>query len=309
MEILLDDVEKTLCAVLDAPITDVEPLAGGHWSKAFGFRAGGRDLVARFGAHVADFHRDRAAVQFGGPDMPVPEVLQIGEAFGGYYCVSERMFGEMIDDLPAERMQPIVPGVLRLMDVLRGVDLQRWIADLQIKATPWREQLLKVDQENERVHGWHDRLEGFPLGTEAYSLAWRYLNEHLDVCPDANALVHNDLFHQKVLVQGDRISGVLDWGNAMPGDFLYELALVDFYAPWFPSMEGIDWVREAREHYERIGLEVPNMDERLRCYWMHVGLDGMAYNAFREDWAAVEAAARRTLELASFGDQRWMLAD
>jgi hypothetical protein len=43
---------------------------------------------------------------------------------------------------------------------------------------------------------------------------------------------------------------------------------------------------------------VPHYDERLACYTLRIGLDDMAYSAFRERWDKVEQTTRRTLEIA-----------
>ena len=104
-----------------------------------------------------------------------------------------------------------------------------------------------------------------------------------------------------MLVSGDRITAVLDWGNAMLGDFLYDLAWLCFWSPWYPQWEGIDFRREAARHYESIGLDVPGFDERLRCCLLHVGLDGQAYSAFKQRWSDLDAVARRTLSIARSG--------
>jgi len=88
---------------------------------------------------------------------------------------------------------------------------------------------------------------------------------------------------------------VIDWGNAMRGDFLYDLAMFTFYAPWFKSMGRIDWLKEAKEHYRALALDVPALDNRLCCYEVHLGLSGMAYAAFKSNWHELEANARRTM--------------
>jgi hypothetical protein len=49
---------------------DVSELGGGDWSRAFAFRLGGRDLVARFGAYGEDFAKDRQSMAFARPDLP-----------------------------------------------------------------------------------------------------------------------------------------------------------------------------------------------------------------------------------------------
>jgi hygromycin-B 4-O-kinase len=114
--------------------------------------------------------------------------------------------------------------------------------------------------------------------------------------PNDRYLVHADLLNNNLFAHEDRISGVIDWGNAHFGDFLYDLAVLAFWAPWYPAMNGIDWQSEGARHYEAIGLDVPQNNERLRAYQLRIGLDHIAYNAFKERWRELERTAARTLE-------------
>ena len=112
-------------------------------------------------------------------------------------------------------------------------------------------------------------------------------------------LIHSDLLNFNVLVADGRISAVVDWGCAMYGDFLYDLAWFQFWAPWYPDWGGIDFRREAARHYASIGLAVPRFEERLTACQIHIGLAAQAYNAFRERWDALEETSRRTIEVGS----------
>jgi hygromycin-B 4-O-kinase len=296
LKLEIQDIERFLSSHLGGDVSGVEPLFGGDWSLAFAVRFGGRDLVARFGAFVEDFEKDRIAAGFSSDALPIPRVLATGPAPGGFFCLSERVFGAMIDDADAEGMERLVPAVLRALDALRDADFCRWADAVGTAPVPWAEQLLDIDNETERVFGWHDRLAASPTGIGPYNAALAYLRAHIGVCPDASHLLHNDLLHRNVLVAGDRIAGVIDWGNAVGGDFLRDLALFSFHTPWYPAMANIDWPGEARRHYREIGLDVPDLDERLLCYEVHLGLEGMAYSAFKENWGELEATARRTMD-------------
>ena len=83
-----------------------------------------------------------------------------------------------------------------------------------------------------------------------------------------------------MLAENDALTAVFDWGCAGLGDFLYELAMFTFYAPWFPAMESIDWAESAKAHYKETDLQVENFNHRLKCYEVHLGLTGMAYSSF-----------------------------
>ena len=112
--------------------------------------------------------------------------------------------------------------------------------------------------------------------------------------PGAAKIVPNAV----VVIDGDRITAVLDWGSSKYGDFLFDIANLVFYRPWFPAWRNIDFAAEARAHYDAIGLAVPNFAERLACYTLRIALDGMSYSAFRKRWNEVELRGRRALDIA-----------
>jgi hygromycin-B 4-O-kinase len=141
-------------------------------------------------------------------------------------------------------------------------------------------------------------LETSPTGIAVFEEGYARLRELADHCPEERHLIHDDLINFNVLVDGDRISAVLDWGSSKYGDFLYDIAKLVFYQPWFVAWRNIDFAAEARAHYDGIGLDVPRFAERLCCYTLRIGIEDMAYSAFRRRWDEVEWKARRTLEIA-----------
>jgi hygromycin-B 4-O-kinase len=288
----IEEATKFLVEHFSDEIVGVESLPGGHWSQAYGFRADDRDLVIRFGQHLEDFLKDQRAASLSSKSLPVPEILQIGHALGGHFCISQRVYGEMLDGLDAAGMVRIVPSLLETLDGLRKAD-----PDLLLDApkNTWADQLLNVVEETERVFGWHNRMLRSPAGMAAYESGLAFLRERVSSLSEANHIVHNDLLHFNVLVSNDSIVGVIDWGNAIRGDFLYDLAMFSFYSPWYPAMAGINWIVEARNHYDWIGLDVPDMDRRLHCYEVHLGLSGIAYAAFKENWSELELNASRMM--------------
>jgi hygromycin-B 4-O-kinase len=103
--------------------SDVTPLGAGAWSKAFAFRRLDQDYVIRFGAHGDDFAKDRLAAAFASPALPIPCVMELGEVAGGYYAISERVFGGYIDDVDETQMRALLPALFAAFDAARLADL------------------------------------------------------------------------------------------------------------------------------------------------------------------------------------------
>lgn len=286
---------------------EVARLGRGEWSQAFAFRRGGEDYVIRFGAHLQDFAKDRlAAARYACSALPVPSVIELGQASGGHYAISKRVFGEYIDDIDEIGMRALLPSLLAALDAIRLADISGttgyglWDADGTAPHPTWRAALRDVanDRPTDRIHGWRDRLVSSPVGIGPFEEAYDELQELAERIPQNRYLIHNDLLHYNVLVGAHRVAAVLDWGCGMYGDFLYDLAWFCFCRPWYPAWQRIDFQREAEHHYASIGLEVPGFDERLRCCQIHIGLGGQAYQAYAGNFADLKETARRTLEIA-----------
>jgi hygromycin-B 4-O-kinase len=285
---------------------DAAPLGTGVWSKAFAFRRAGGDYVIRFGAHLEDFAKDRLAARYAGPALPIPRVVEIGEAFGEYYAISERVTGGYIDDVDEAQMRALLPSLFAALDATRLADLSGttgyggWGADGTAPYPSWRAALLDVanDRPTDRIHGWRERLAASPVGIGPFEEAYERLLALAGRVPEQRHLIHSDLLHFNVLVEADRITGVLDWGCGMYGDFVYDLAWLCFWKPWYPAWKRIDFQAEARRYYASIGLDVSHFEERLRCCQIHIGLAGQAYMAYAGNWTDLQNTAQHTLDVA-----------
>lgn len=288
----------------EAEVTNVAELGGGDWSRAYSFRLQNRDLVARFGRYGEDFYRDQKAMAFACPELPVPRVLEIGEALGGYYAISERHYGVFLEDLDETGWRRLLPAFLRMLDALREVELPGkgidWGND-DDTGTGWRDWLLAslVDCPGERVGGWREKLQALPAVEEVFVRGEQAIHSLVGACPDGRHLLHRDLLHRNVLVAEDatRLEAVFDWACSTTGDFLYEVAWLTFWSPWHPGLEAIDFHTVIQNHYAEIGLQVENFNERLACYEVQIGLEHLAYCAFTNREEDLHAVARRTVQV------------
>ena len=142
-------------------------LTGGAWSSAWGYRAGGDELVVRFGREVSWYEADKMAMAFGGPDLPVPQVREVRTtASGRAYAISVRHYGRFLEDTPPELAGALAPTLTRLLVALyrKGASTDALVLWHQpgASAGSWREFLLAglVDDPGNLVHGWSAALAG-----------------------------------------------------------------------------------------------------------------------------------------------------
>jgi hygromycin-B 4-O-kinase len=119
----------------------------------------------------------------------------------------------------------------------------------------------------------------------------------VEACPNERHLIHSDLLYFNVLVRDDRVSAVLDWGSSLYGDFVWDLAWLTLWQPWYTVWATIDIRAMARGHFSEIGLHVPNFEERVLCHELATGLDGLTYQAFTGHLDELAWTTRRVVGL------------
>jgi aminoglycoside phosphotransferase (APT) family kinase protein len=293
-------------------IEDLQLLTGGFWSTAFSFVHEDADLVIRFGDNLEWFEADQAAVAFASPGLPVPTVLEVGEALGGAFAVSERRYGVKLEEVRPEQHEVAGPTLASLLGALFEVPKR---PDLPIV---WHDPTAGVDF---AWAGWlHDRLAHDPnpaIGNRSAALVGHVdaakifkacearVSELLSACPERRDLVHGDLLHANVLVEEDasRATGVFSWKCSVRGDFLYDVAWCSFWSPWYPGIAAIDPWRQAQREPTLGGDPDAWGDASVRhhCYELHIGATHLGWNVWIDDMAELDRVVHRLDEVYERG--------
>ena len=316
----LADAERFLRARYGNRAGAVTPLGAGDWSRVFAVTLDGREMAVKFGAYRADFAKDALMAVHSSRSLPIPAVhdsgpiaaghdgeeLADGALAGGCFAVSQRARGNFLDQLDEAGMRAALPALLAALRTARGIEVPSpggyglWRSDGTAPHRSWRDALLDIvnDRPGGRTHGWRQALAGSPTGAGPFDDAADALNELTPLGPQPRQLIHSDLLYRNVLVQGAAVTAVLDWGNSMYGDGLYDLAWLLYWWPWFPAWREIDIGVIIRDHLAAAGEWRDDTAARLRCYQIHIGLDSQAYNAFTGRWQELASNAQQTTALA-----------
>ncbi|MFD2083226.1 Phosphotransferase enzyme family protein [Actinopolymorpha cephalotaxi] len=308
-----DEVAAFLTRHSGSPPSDLEPLTGGAWSSAWAYRAGDEELVIRFGRERSWYETDRMAMAFGGPELPVPEVREIGTTPDGLaYAISVRHHGQFLEDTPVEHADAVAPTLTRLLVALQQVpaapDIPVMWHPAGTPARSWRELVLGrlVDDPGSRAHGWRADLAADPKLAALSTAVSDRVGTLIEACPERRDLIHGDLLHGNVLVSPDyrRVQAVISWKCSLRGDFLYDAAWCSAWGPvFYPGIAAIDPLSGLLEDPILRADETALVDAAIRhhCYELQLGLTHLGWSLRTWQPEHVDATVRLLAELLERG--------
>ncbi len=79
---------------------------------------------------------------------------------------------------------------------------------------------------------------------------------------------------------------------------LDEGAWFTFYEPWYPQFQDVHVSQRLLEDFKADPhTTTTDLDARLLCYQLDIGIGSIAYNAFKKDWKNAQEAASYSLKL------------
>ena len=289
-----DEVVALLARYLPPPICDVRPLAGGNVALTFACTAGTADgarYVVRFNhRRAANFAKEAHIARALAPmSVPIPPILHVGAHGDLAFAISRRAPGIAFDLLSPADATAMLPALVATLDAIHEVDVGATAGfgtfdDEGVGLFPsWRHYLESIHEEEPdgSFYGtWHGLFETTFLDRDTFDAVYARMADLLPFCPEDRSLVHGDFGFGNVLVHDGRISAVLDWVDAKYGDFLHDVAWLDF---WAANPDRIDFAAVFADHYAATGVAVPNYAERLACYQHYIALDAFRYCAKAND--------------------------
>ncbi|MBV8809359.1 MAG: aminoglycoside phosphotransferase family protein [Acidobacteriaceae bacterium] len=275
-------------------VSELAPISEGEESQAYRFRSGTRAYVLRLNPDSVGFQKDAFVYRTFAPrDLPVPKVIRIGEIDHQFYCISESLPGVTLQELKREDLPLLLGPTAQILELIAKSDLGEtsgfgtFDKDGTGTYESWRNFLSSIadrDRYNwEAVGKLVDSTEIRRSLTRLVALAGR--------CPETRALVHGDFGSNNVLTDGRRITGVIDWSEALFGDPLYDVANTFYWRTWLDCME------EQARYFEAHLDPSPALSDRLLCYQLRIGLAEIYQNAVEGKVDGAAWAASRCREL------------
>ncbi len=286
-KIPLRQVAAFLDDELDSKPLNLKFIGAGMFSQAFAYDTEGDEsnesFVIRINSGRVDFDKDRYAyTHFAAPHLPIPPIIRSGR-FGGqaFFAISPRILGRTLEDV-THLPDTTLRNLFQTMCAIHQTDISHTAGwgllngKGQAADASWLAHL-RAFHNHKFPFTWAELLNETCLQEHHLQEFMGHFEAHLPFCAAERSLLHGDFGFSNVLVDGETVTAVLDWAESRYGDFIYDVAYLDYYSSHIP------YGRVFKQFYDEQQIDIPYFAERLRCYKLFHGIGGLAIEAILDD--------------------------
>lgn len=264
-------------------ISNFEVITGGEGSQAYSFDVEEKQYILRINRHdPLGFKRDEyASNHYSSPLVPIPKVYKLGKIDNDlHFCISQKVQGKILALFSNKELEILRPAMFEVLKAIHATDISntkgygKWDDKGQGEYASWKEFLLSVDLYTKGVSGAPSLFETTFLEKNFWDKAYSRFIELVPFCPEERFLVHGDYGSDNILSDGEKITGVIDWGGSKYGDFIYDVAWLSFWS------HNLDYQESYLEYSKKKMTPLKNFNERLLCYKIFIGLRSMSFFAY-----------------------------
>lgn len=279
-------------------LQNLQRITEGQVAQTYSFTAAEREYILRINATMQiNYEKELYAYRhFSSQRVPIPPVVHVGQIDNRHFAISEKVPGQTLMKIPPQEFFALIPQQIEVLHAIHQTPLVEQTGygvfdGKGIGTFPsWQAYLAAIIEEAEKPDffgKWHSLFEQSFLERDLFDALYQRMMQLSDYSPSQRYLVHGDYGFNNVLVHNGKISAVLDWMNAGYGDFLMDVAWLDFWSP------GTGFQERFRQSYHLLGQEVPFYEERLLCYQCYIALSGLRFNAKLQNKPAYDWVRQR----------------
>ena len=249
---------------------ELTPLSGGLTSQTFSFHSDKKKYVFQIGGARNEYEKQLFISKRYGNIVPVREVLSVNETDNGIaYCISRFIEGRKLFDLSDRERREISASVIETLSKMAQAQIPsdcgygRFDSNGHAPYATWLDFISAIY--NDGVCDWSTlALKGFSETVVRKAIG--ELQENIGyVKLEKPCLVHGDIGSYNIIALDGSIAGFIDWGMAIYGDPLFDVANLLF------------WDEKKTEHLTEMTVRKYYTDEKnkrkLFSYVLRIGLE------------------------------------
>jgi hygromycin-B 4-O-kinase len=298
-EMSLQQAQEYLKYIEGNNISNVSAIEMGEISRVFSYMKDNRQFVIHFKSSRDSLDKSKYMYDhFSSKEVPIPKVISIGALNQLYYSITEKVLGQPVSSFKEKDMTGILDKVAKLFTNIADIKIDKtegfgWISPYDSAAcNTWIEYLTSFfSRESEFYGDWTKLYEESFLERDLFEDIYSAMIKLAEYAPEEPYLVHGDFHLGNMLSDGNRITGIVDWEMAMYGDFILDLATIHF---WSPHLQLPQRVLKA---WEAEGRTIPHFEERLLCYQLFKGVDGLRFFAKKDSRSGYDYVKNKLMNL------------
>ncbi len=296
-------VRTLLSKHFSLPVSELVPIEGGAVARTFAFRAGEQEYILRFNLDrmlTSNFPKEAYVWQkLAATSIPMPPVLQVGRLNDLHFAITPKMPGRTLFHYNPQEIEQLFPQIMETLHTIHSID----VSDTQGygvfdyhgsgMTSSWHGFLKRVaDEEDERDYfgKWHHMFEDTFLERDVFDYIYQHMLRLLSFCPEERYLLHGSISLGNMLALDGKLTAVLDWLDARYGDFVYDIAVFDYFCPILHVSEHF------QQYYAEQQVVVPSYKQRILCYQCFLTLDAMRFYAKSGQEKSYQEVRRRMLQ-------------
>ncbi len=312
----ISEIEEFLKKSFSVDIQNIEILKGGEISQAFSFMSNSNNFVIKVRKVRKRF---RKADPFGkeiiiskiaiknNTQIPIPKIIKYGlfketkkDKF--IYSIVTKAPGSFVHLFPKEKTHLVDESLVDVLVQIHSIDVSKtkgygnWEKWNKAKFKSMQEHVLDV-LERQKIHT-NERYSSGIFEEDLYLQGSAKIKELVKFCSSKRHLVHADYGYDNVLADNDgNVTAVYDWEHAIFGDFVYDIAWLDF---WGFRDENTYSNLYCKKYKDSNLLDFENYEERLLCYKLYIGMTAAGFFSESNQEDKYLEAKQRVLSLLIF---------
>ncbi len=292
-QIELAEVEEFLRKNVSADIENVEMLKGGEISQAFSIEDNSKSYIIKIRRVRKRFRKkDPFGKEISVAEIlkkqdiqvPIPNIIKYGifkevESEKFIFCIVEKASGKFVHLFPKEKFSLIDRSLIDVLYQIHSVDISstkgygNWNKLNEAPLGSMRDHILDVI-ERQKIYTNNKFSEGI-FEIDLYLQGSTRIKELVKFCSTKRYLVHADYGYDNVLADEDgNITAVYDWEHSLFGDFVYDIAWLDF---WRFRDENTYSQLYYEKYKDSNKIDFKNYKERLLCYKLYIGMTAAGF--------------------------------
>jgi len=210
-------------------------------------------------------------------DIPVPKVFGVFMFENKQVAILEKINFPLLDSIPVDQMSRYIPSMVNDLKKIHEVKSNKagFLTEID-KGLSWKEVMLSKFTGANPDMDWkeiatREGLDSKLLLDSARNIIKKI--ERTDFIDEDYSLLHTDFNQRNLFVNpdSDEITAIIDWGEAMFGDPIYDFARVRMYIWHFNLPDAT-----LKRYYELLSF-APEQKQLEKLYWLSRVIEYLAY--------------------------------